>query len=711
MILQQCSDSEKISKLLNFSDQHQHNNITLSLDFAKKAFDLAASMKDTALMGRANLKTAELYLLKGLYDKSLAFVLNACRQFEKTGQEDDIAYCCEILGKIYSAIDEPGRAVEYYNKAVDFYKKLDLVADVARNYASIGEVFVSTDSIDKGLSYYLVSLMIIDSLKLDSEKNDLLIRVGDGYLKLQKYEESLKSYYQAMDLAEKSNNLYLLAQVKSRIGKAYFHMNNMPAALKYSRESLLHAGEIKTFRIKAESYKNIANIYATLNNHTKAFEYYIHYKEASDSLMNEEKLKQIGELQAKYDIAQKEKENEWLKQQNTHKTTTIKRITRAVIIIIFLFILTLIQLVMLIRLNKRTRHLNLKLAKQGKELEELNDQKDKFFSFVAHNLKNPFTTIMGFSELIVKSIDAKDYDKIDRYGKHILGLSVHVHKILDNLLEWSRLQRRSFEYKPEKTDLAALIRDVLEMNQKEAQRKAIEISHNLPEDLFAFTDRFMITTVLQNLMSNALNFTPSAGKIHVSVEKTGPQVKISVNDTGIGIAPEDIPKLFRIDTRPAKIGTAESRGSGLGLVICRELIQRCQGEITIDSKLSQGTTVTLTLSVNKDNQHIAGDEEMPQPDVMQKFHHDMERMVKMPEDLIRYCSSSLTPAYHEVRSVLSLDNLAVFARDVENAGQQYNILSFVSFGQYLKILVKTHQIDKILRFLPEFKKMTDAITT
>ena len=707
-MLQSLPDSSKIIRLLSISNQYQHCNITKSLEFARQALALATSVNDTKRIGTTNLQIGELYLLKGVYDKSLAFLLEALKQFEKTGMEKEMAYCCEVVGKIYGAVNNPQQAVEYYIKALTINKKLNLIPDVARNYTSLGSAFVTMDSVDKGLSYYLVSLMIIDSLGMKADKNDLLIQLGDGYFKLGKYVESLKNYYQAVELAEKNGNLFLLAQAKSRTGIAYFRLNNLPAAIKYSQESLSLTDELKTFRVSGESYKNLAEIYAAQKNYNKAYEYYIHYKVASDSLLNEEKTIQIGKLQATYDIAQKEKENEILKQQNLHKSKTIKRITLAAVIIILLFVFSLIQLMMLVRLNKRTRLLNLKLAEQSKELEELNDQKDKFFSFVAHNLKNPFTTIMGYSELIVKNSDTKQYEKTDRYVKHILGLSVHVHKILENLLEWSRLQRRSFEYKPEIIDVTGLIRDVIEMDHKEALRKEIKVSYDLPENLTAYADKFMVTAVLQNLMSNALNFTPSSGKIHISGKISGPQIKIIVTDTGIGITPEDLPMLFRIDVHPAKIGTAESKGAGLGLVICKEMIQHCKGEISIESKLTRGTAVTFTLPVSNGNSRITENKEIPQPDFVMEMKEDMERWGKLPETFIELCNSSLLPKYHEVRSVLTLENLSDFARDVEASGQQYKTPSFIHFGQYLSTLIQTHQIDKILRILPEFKKMVDT---
>jgi len=706
-ILHALPDSQKITMLLDLSRQFQGSSMTESLEFAGQALTLASSAGDAGTIATAKLRVAELYLLKGVYDKSLSLLLEALDQFEQTGMEKESAYCCEVIGKIYTATGDPQQAVSYHGKAVSINNKLNLIREVARNYTCMGSALVSMDSIDKGLTYYLVSYMIIDSLGMETEKNDLLIQIGDGYLKMGKYEESLKNFYQAKEMSEITGNRFLLAQAKSRIGIAYFGMKNLPAAQKYSSESLSLADSLKTFRIAGESSKNLSEIHSTRQNYKKALEYYIRYKEASDSLLNKEKILQIGELQAKYDFTRKERENETLTQQNLQKSLTIKRLIIASVVIVLLLLVSLFQLMTVIRLNRKTGQLNLKLAEQGKELEDLNDQKDKFFSFVAHNLKNPFNTIMGFSELMVKSNDAKEYEKTDRYAKHILGLSAHVQKVLENLLEWSRLQRRSFTYKPEKISMTGLIRDVLEMNQKEAVRKGIEVRYDLPDDLTAYADKFMVTIILQNLMSNALNFTPSSGKINVSGRLQGSQILITVTDTGIGISPEDQNKLFRIDVHPAKIGSAESSGSGLGLVICKEMIQRCKGEISIKSRLSEGTSVSFTLPVKNGDSTVPEAGEIPQPDFMRLIKKDMNNLGKLPEPFVRLYNTSLLPKYEEVRSVLSLDHLSDFAREVENAGQTYNLTAFVQFGRHLTGLIQTHQIDKILLVLPEFKKMTD----
>jgi len=138
------------------------------------------------------------------------------------------------------------------------------------------------------------------------------------------------------------------------------------------------------------------------------------------------------------------------------------------------------------------------------------------------------------------------------------------------------------------------------------------------------------------------------------------------------------------------------------------LVQRCQGEIAINSQLSRGTTVTFTLPVTNSNLQVEHNKEISQPDVIMELNKDIEKMGQLPEEFIGMCTATLIPSYNEVRSILSLEHLAKFAQDVETAGLQYNILSFVNFGHHLSTLLQTHQIDKILRFLPEFKKMTDA---
>jgi signal transduction histidine kinase len=247
--------------------------------------------------------------------------------------------------------------------------------------------------------------------------------------------------------------------------------------------------------------------------------------------------------------------------------------------ITLLVIVLAIMLYQLNKMNNRQIALNKKLAAQSEELVALNDVKDKFFTFVAHNLRNPFNTIMGFSDLMKRAADTHDLEKARQYSGLIHDLSGQVQKVLSNLLEWSRLQRRTFEVKSETVELTGLIKDVVEMNNKEAARKDIDLRLSGESNVFVVADRTMITTVIQNLVTNAIHFTPPSGHISINCSVKDQCTEVSITDTGVGISPENLKKLFDFDFFQAKTGLTDQGGSGLGLVICHEMLLKNGGTI------------------------------------------------------------------------------------------------------------------------------------
>jgi signal transduction histidine kinase len=360
----------------------------------------------------------------------------------------------------------------------------------------------------------------------------------------------------------------------------------------------------------------------------------------------------------------------------------------------------------LVKLNRKYKEANLKLASQSQELEALNDQKDKFFSFVAHNLKNPFNTIMGFSELMQKSVNLRNFDKIKQYSSLIYNLSSQVQKVLSNLLEWSRLQRRTFEYKPEVLDLNCLVSDVIEMNNREAARKDLHLEYSGEDDVHTYADRTMITTVMQNLISNAVNFTPQGGRISVECRRRGNHVEVSVTDTGIGIPEEEIGRLFQYDIMKSKIGTGENKGAGLGLILCREMILRNNGDINVRSKPGKGSEFTFTLPGAEREASQDKDSTILPMDVVKELLSDK---TPVPADVMTEINVKLSPRFREVSTILSLDNIAEFAEAVEETGSKNGISTLAKYGSMLKELLKNHQIDQIIKILPGFKEYLDLI--
>jgi len=229
------------------------------------------------------------------------------------------------------------------------------------------------------------------------------------------------------------------------------------------------------------------------------------------------------------------------------------------------------------------------------KLSELNAQKDKFFSIIAHDLLNPFNSIVGFSELLMDRINEKDYKEIDEYAKIINQSSQQVKDLLMNLLEWSRTQIGRIQFKPENFDLVDLIVENKMLFDVIAGQKAITINNVSPHEITVFADRPMISTVLRNLISNAIKFTRKGGKINISSEKRANDILVSVSDNGIGIAHGRLEKLFCIDKNDSTSGTNNEKGTGLGLILCKEFVENHGGKIWIESEEGKGSTFSFTL--------------------------------------------------------------------------------------------------------------------
>lgn len=241
---------------------------------------------------------------------------------------------------------------------------------------------------------------------------------------------------------------------------------------------------------------------------------------------------------------------------------------------------------------------NDQLRQQNVELQELNATKDKFFSIVAHDLKNPFNTLIGFSELLLSNYANMPSDKIQRFHDYIHKASQQGFNLLENLLEWSRSQTGRLKWKPELFKLENVAIQVEELLAGTADSKSINLQKAIDSNIRVYADPNMIMTVIRNLVSNALKFTDKGGVVTISATAESNEMEnitVTVSDTGIGISPEDQEKLFRLEHHHTTLGTEEEKGTGLGLLLCKEFVEKNGGKIWVESKPGQGSHFRFTL--------------------------------------------------------------------------------------------------------------------
>ena len=230
------------------------------------------------------------------------------------------------------------------------------------------------------------------------------------------------------------------------------------------------------------------------------------------------------------------------------------------------------------------------------ELLKVNAEKDKFFSIIAHDLRSPFNGFLGLTELMSEGVSGMSMEEIQKIALIMKKSATNLNLLLGNLLEWSRIQRGLISFLPKTYLLKPQIQDSLNLMSESAKGKRIEINFDIPDDLTIYADNNMLATIIRNLVSNAVKFTLSGGKIAVSAKMfPDKSVELSIQDTGIGMEKNIIENLFKLDSSSGRKGTEGELSTGLGLIICKDLIEKHNGKFSIESLVGKGSNFHFTL--------------------------------------------------------------------------------------------------------------------
>lgn len=230
-----------------------------------------------------------------------------------------------------------------------------------------------------------------------------------------------------------------------------------------------------------------------------------------------------------------------------------------------------------------------------KQLIDLNTTKDKFFAIIGHDLRNPFSQILGFSEFLYENHSNLDSERIKMVAGQIFLSALSTFHLLENLLEWSRSQSNAIVFTPKKVNIHNILQTVLESIVPGADQKCISLSCIVDRELDIVADSNILKTILRNLICNAIKFTPNNGKVEICVVKKPENTLFSVSDTGVGMEEKQIASIFGLGDKTSKVGTAGEKGTGLGLILCKEFVERHGGQIWVESKLGEGSKFNFTI--------------------------------------------------------------------------------------------------------------------
>ncbi len=521
--------------------------------------------------------------------------------------------------------------MEYLQKALKINERLSDKSGISQCFNNVGVIYEYQADYPKALEYYRKSLKIKVGLGDKSGISKSYSNIGNIYKSQDDYPKALEHFKKALKISIETGNKSIETGCYKELGSLYLKQKKTKEAYYYSKKAYIMAEEIGVAKFLKESSEILAKSSEALGLYKEAYKYHVVFKTMNDSLYNEEKVKKITSLEYQYKY-EKEKQAIELEQQKKDAVRTEEekrqKTVRNSFIVGFILMALLVLVVFRGFLHKRKANRILSAQKEeiekqnieiqnqaeelktkNKKLNELNATKDKFFSIIAHDLKSPFSALLGFSNLLLKNYQKYDETKRKKYLKFINDSLIKAYRLLENLLSWSHSQTGLIDFSPVKINIKILIDEIILLLTEIAGKKNIKLLANIENGLFVYADKNMIETVIRNLVSNALKFTPKNGEISINTrfvtdENEQNFTQISVEDSGVGISPEIQSKLFKITEAISTKGTENEAGTGLGLILCKEFVEKHSGKIWMKSEPGKGSSFYFTIPnkpINSDN--------------------------------------------------------------------------------------------------------------
>lgn len=536
------------------------------------------------------------YIKMGDYEKASYYFENSLKIDLESGNLSYLSIDYNSLGKLYELWRRYDVSLEYFKKALDLDEKENNKEKIAIRLNSIGVNFRNLGQFDSAVFY------ITRALKIDMELGDeerIAIRysnLGSIYTLTKDYQKATHFYLKAIELFEKHNINYSLCITYNEYAALLFEKKQYAESVLYSKKSAIIAKKIKYNLMLLQNYHRLSQLYEIQKQYEPALENYKQYTTIKDSIFSEKSMQSINRLEIKYETEKLENENINLKNESAIKDLILERrklLLLAFVIVAGLVIILTIILYSRIRLKNKTNQI---LSDKNHELEILNATKDKFFGIISHDLRNPLSAFKNVTASLESNLDEISRNEMKYFVSELSDSSSRLYELLQSLLIWSQTQSSNVKCKLKELNLLEAVKNTIALFELNLHEKNLEVQIEINDELVVSADEEMLQTILRNLISNAIKFTSENGFIKIFSENVDNEIIVSIEDSGIGMSKSDIDKLFKINTDVKTIGNSMEKGAGLGLIICKEMLDKCGGKIFAESEPNRGTCFKFTLS-------------------------------------------------------------------------------------------------------------------
>jgi len=614
--LNRLSPNEKVSFLIELSWQLREKETVNALQYAQKAIVLADSLGLDQKLGRAN-NNAGVILLHYMYKPkdavpylhtalelalankdsiNIAYAYNnlgdvyyltsnaplaldyAVKSMEYCKALNDslaIAYTHINFGTVYQLEKQYNLALEHFFKAIDIRKKLNNKLGIASAYEQVGSVYYEMENYSKAMNFFELAYEKNKEINNKKWMAFSLDGIAHIFYKNGKYDKALAKFKDALKLNKERNHAY--GEVDNKIGMAlvYSRTNRRNQGEKLLKEAIKDAKKLSLPKKLLYAYKATTTFYINVRDFGSANKSFTRYQDVFDSLYSAQQFETLSEIQKRSEMNQRLKTSE-------HELA-IKQIEERSFVITILLLCVVVVAIFWRYLSNRTLN---------QKLQESNKAKDKLFSIISHDLRNPFHALMGLLDIL------KDKELSTEEREEILdSLDVatrSTYLLLENLLSLSASKRGQVAFYPEQIEIKTLIESVISSIAPQLKEKDIRIDNNV-EAIRIKADKKMLEIVLRNFITNAIKYSHKSGSIVLSSTSINDNFCLSIKDSGVGMDESTKNSLFKSEIQNSTHGTAGEKGTGIGLSLCKEFVEKHNGTIEVESQPDKGSTFTFCI--------------------------------------------------------------------------------------------------------------------
>ena len=627
VLLQNKSDSSRIPVLISLCWKFRNASPAESIRYGTEAIDLANQYKDYNSLAKAYSFVGVAYRIMGKYSKAVDFYYMGLEIADQHEIPEQAGYAHLNLANLYIYQELPGLAFENLKKADTIARKIKNKPMLAYVYQYNGRIYSLDGKLDSALNSYQKSLTLRQELNQLPEQATCYKYIGDIYFQKGSFITAMQNYNLSLEKTDKQKDKDLYANLLIKKALIFTKENKLKEAAIMAHDGMKIASQIGANMAIKDALQVLATISLKTQDYKSTSDFQQRIIQFNDTLFSKQLSEKIFLLEYQLERQQRDIKIDLLNKDNAIKELKIKRIGIISIGLTTIIVLLVAVFFVLLKLLKQRRNhekllelqnqeivkqrnsieqqnwklidANEKLEKSQEELKKLVQTKDKLFSIIAHDLRNPFTALIGLTEVLHEKVDTIDSAEMNQYVSMINESSHKLLRLIENLLEWARSQTGTLKLFNTNLNLKTLADDVIKIYITQAQTKGISLKNEIPDNITVFADHEILAIIIRNLISNGVKYTQKGGNVSLTAYLENGNTVLKISDSGIGMSHEVLEKLFKIEETFPTAGTSNEAGTGLGLVICKEFTETLGGTISVESSVGKGTSFCVTLATSK----------------------------------------------------------------------------------------------------------------